>query len=458
MASLLTHSHGSKAGAKYIRFFRNGKREMIYLGKVPDRFGDTVLRHVEDLISAKAGGMAPAPATAKWLTTIDAALSKKLVDADLIEQPTDNSAAATRLDGFISDYIKTLNIKAGTRFNLDLARRNLVEFFGDDKLLKSVTPADADEFRRWLARPTKNGGKGLDVNTVRRRCGRAKQFFRAAARKKLIAESPFADMKDCKVSGNAERFYFVPQADAEKVLLACPDNQWRALFALCRYGGLRCPSEHTGLRWSDIDWDNNRFTVRSPKTEHHEGHESRVVPLFPELRPHLEAARNEAAKDAEYVITIPAVVRSRRSKEPAANLGTRMQKIIKLAGLKVWPKLFHNLRATRQTELTQAGHPERAVCQWLGNSQAVAREHYLRVTDADFAKATGQWEPPGEPQAAQNGRLNGSTPSAAGDSLLLQIVQKALENSGPEQVAATLGKALREYEMTPRGLEPLSPP
>ena len=63
-----------------------------------------------------------------------------------------------------------------------------------------------------------------------------------------------------------------------------------------------------------------------------------------------------------------------------------MARIIFAAGLTPWPKLFHNLRASRQTELAQH-FPEHVVCQWIGNSQPVAREHDLRVTDGDFTKA-----------------------------------------------------------------------
>ena len=51
-----------------------------------------------------------------------------------------------------------------------------------------------------------------------------------------------------------------------------------------------------------------------------------------------------------------------------------------------WPKLFHNLRATRQTELEE-NFPTHVVCKWLGNSAAVARKHYLQVTDEHFPKA-----------------------------------------------------------------------
>ena len=162
------------------------------------------------------------------------------------------------------------------------------------------------------------------------------------------------------------------------VLAACPDAQWRLIFALSRYGGLRCPSEHLALRWSDVDWQNSRIVVHSSKTEHHERGESRVTPIFPELLPYLRDVFEQAEEGCEYVIT--------RYRETNVNLRTQLLKIIKRAGLTPWPKLFQNLRATRQTELCERW-PEHVVCAWIGNSKPVAREHYLRVTEKDFEEA-----------------------------------------------------------------------
>ena len=65
------------------------------------------------------------------------------------------------------------------------------------------------------------------------------------------------------------------------------------IFTLSRYGGLRCPSEHLALCWGDINLDEGVMTVHSSKTEHHEGKDSRVVPIFPELRLYFEKAFNE---------------------------------------------------------------------------------------------------------------------------------------------------------------------
>ncbi len=63
-----------------------------------------------------------------------------------------------------------------------------------------------------------------------------------------------------------------------------------------------------------------------------------------------------------------------------------MTRIIKRAGLQPWPKLFHNLRATRETELCQT-FPIHVVCEWIGNSAAIAAKHYLRVANSDFERA-----------------------------------------------------------------------
>src|SRR5262249_44421107 len=65
------------------------------------------------------------------------------------------------------------------------------------------------------------------------------------------------------------------------------------------------------------------------------------------------------------------------------NLRTPLARIIQRTGLTPWPKLFHNLRASRQTELV--GHyPIHTVCAWLGNTAAVAAEHYLQVTEEHY--------------------------------------------------------------------------
>jgi integrase len=288
-------------------------------------------------------------------------------------KPEPSPEPSRRLGGFLDEYVQSrTDIKPQTAVVLGHTVRNLREFFGDDRALDGITEGDADKWRLYLI------GQGLSEATVSRRCGVAKQFFRSALRHKFIPANPFMDLKST-VKANKARQRFISRADAQEVLDACPDGQWRLIFALARFGGLRTPSETLSLKWSDIDWDKGRLTVHSPKTEHHAGHETREVPLFPELRPHLLAAFEEAEPGTEYVIT--------EYRLNNLNLRTQFARILRKAGLQAWPKPFQNLRSTRETELCEQ-FPEHVVTAWIGNSKAVAREHYLQVRDEDFERAT----------------------------------------------------------------------
>ncbi len=248
--------------------------------------------------------------------------------------------------------------------------------------------------------------KNLGDNTIRRRCGMAKQFFKAALRKKLISANPFTDLKSV-VRANTSRDYFITRKEAQKVLDACPDAQWRLLFALSRYGGLRCPSEHLGLTWDHIDWAGGRITVPSPKTEHHPGGESRQIPIFPELRPYLDEVYHQAPPGTKHVIT--------RYRDRKQNLRTELHRIIVRAGLNPWPKAFQNLRATRETELAER-FPMHVVCAWIGNTQAVAMKHYLQVTDTHFEQGAGGKKALQNPvqQKSAKGRNKPQSPTMGG--------------------------------------------
>ena len=61
-------------------------------------------------------------------------------------------------------------------------------------------------------------------------------------------------------------------------------------------------------------------------------------------------------------------------------------KVSRRAGIKAWPKLFHNICATRQAELL-AQFSAKNVSDWLGNSQAVAMKHYAMATDDSLRRA-----------------------------------------------------------------------
>jgi len=266
------------------------------------------------------------------------------------------------------------------------------------KDITKISEADAMDFRQYLM------NSKLASATVAKRLQFARTFFHDARRRKLIASNPFAEVSAKSVVRLDQR-RFITQQETTKLLDACPNQHWRTIITLARYGGLRCPSEVLSLRWQDIDWDRQRINVPSPKTEHH-GKGSRLIPLFPELKVALEEAWELAPEGAIYVVD----ERYRKSSNASkgwrnCNLRTYFERIITRAGLEPWPKLFHALRSSRETELAQ-DFPIHVVTAWLGNTPTIAMRHYLLTTDADFRRglrAGCWWQNPHRKSGADSG-------------------------------------------------------
>jgi integrase len=366
----------------------DGKRQSIRLGKVREKVADQVRGHVEQLAVAKRLGTPLDPQTAKWVSGQQGELADKLAAVGLIAP-----RAKMKLGEFIDGYVaKRGDLKGNTLDDFKQARGRLLEFIGADTHLSDVTAGQADDWRRaLLAGQLGPNGRKYAASTVGKWVQRIKQVFKAAVRAKLIGENPFADLKRGKQT-NKEREHFITREEIGAVFDACPDDEWRLIFALSRYGGLRIPSELVNLAWSDILWDRGRMLIHSAKTEHHQDGGERWCPIFPELLPFLEVAFDQAEPGTTWVISrycrVEAIEARRQITAKQLNLGTAAERIIRRAGLTPWAKVFHNMRGTRQTELEDR-FPTHVVCAWLGNSESIARKHYLRVTEDHFDLATG---------------------------------------------------------------------
>jgi len=159
------------------------------------------------------------------------------------------------------------------------------------------------------------------------------------------------------------------------------------------------------LRWEQVDFSANRMTVPSPKTEHLEGKSYRVVPIFAQLRQYLEDAYELASVGEVYVVHGSQANGYREAVKGEAswggcNMRETFEKLIRRAGLEAWPRLFHNLRASCETDLMQ-NHPIHVVTAWIGNTPKIALGHYLQTLDGDFEKAVKGGAESGA-RAAQN--------------------------------------------------------
>jgi integrase len=345
----------------------DGQRRTLRLGAVSVRQAEAVRVRIEQVLASKSTGVMDCEAT-KWLESLDDDMHGKMAKLGLVAP---RGRQHRTLSDLLTAYFDNLAVKSGTKRVYEQARTGLEAHFGAATALSAITPLSCDQWRQAMVKAE------LAPPTIAKRVKTARQIFKQAVRWKMMTENPFADVK-AGGSTNKSRMFFVTREDVQKVLEACPDAEWRLIVALSRFGGVRVPSEIMPLTWSDVDFEKGLIHVRSCKTEAYEGKDRRVIPMFPQLRTALMEVFEQAEDGTEHLIA--------RHRLRCGNLRTRMLGIIQKAGLTAWPKPFHNMRSSRQTELCEQ-HPIHVVCAWLGNSPAVAMGHYLQVRDSDYAKA-----------------------------------------------------------------------
>ncbi|MEM4168372.1 MAG: site-specific integrase [Candidatus Caldarchaeum sp.] len=379
MASITRYG---KRGNYRIDFYdTDGSRKSIRLGRVSRRTAENVKVHVEALIEARIDqGRVPAATTA-WLESISTQLRDKLVRAGLVEVQCQLTVRE-----YLEEWHQRRQNAGYTPESLiawGQVIRDLNQCFADRKLV-GLTLEDGERFLQYLR------SRNLAQCTIAKRLRHAKTMLQDAVKRKLLPANPWQYLT-CREGNPASKRQYVSLQDIERVIQAAPDVWWQLLIALARYAGLRIPSEAIGLTWNDVDWQNQRLTVTSPKTAR-QGKPYRVVPIFPLLLPYLEQAFEAAEPGALYVF--PEHFRKRVSgphRLKGCNLRTTFVKIIRRAGVEPWPKLWHNLRASCESDLAQ-DYPLAVVTKWLGNTPSIALRHYVDPTDDAFERAK-HWVP-----------------------------------------------------------------
>jgi len=363
-----------EAGGRWRIVWRDpdGRQRTLRLGKCTERAAGATLRGFELLLEARQLGAALQPDTVRWLAGVGDKLYTRFARLGLVQPRV--AAARPTLGDLLQRFDASLTVGPGTRAAYKQATDSLREYFGVSRPLDSIGPGDAEFWRKHLVE-TK-----LAKATVAKRVNVAKLIFRRAVRWGLITTSPFADIKPGPQT-NPDRLHYVGRGVIEAILEHCPDSQWRTIVALCRYAGLRCPSELVAMRWGDVNWERGRLAVRSPKTANYEGRGLRLVPIDPALRRVLLERFAEAEHGEELIVP-------RLRGRTAANLRTHFLRIIARAGVRPWPRLMHNLRSSCLTDWCEQ-FPAHVVACWAGHSAVVAAKHYLQVRDSHFDEAAG---------------------------------------------------------------------
>lgn len=299
---------------------------------------------------------------------IDASLHKRSGGrAPTIHEYADQYAANAH---GLSDASKMIRTLVATR---------LKSYFKDDPRIDAIGPVQAAGFQQWLttAKFERNDEEyTLSSASVARHVVHARAMFAQAVNEEYIARNPFAQLR-VQQTRSDKAWAQVSDEDLGRIMDACPNDGWRALFALARWAGLR-QGEALRLRWADVNIDTGILTIGNPTGRVSTKHRTRYTPIEPRLAVVLTRIMQDAP--AGSVGPCHGVLR--------ANLYRQTWAILKAAGVPRYHKPYHTLRKCLVTDW-QAKYPPLDVAAWLGHDVRVAAEYYHRSKPETLAMVTG---------------------------------------------------------------------
>lgn len=316
-------------------------------------------------------------------------LWRKLIDRGIIDAP---KAESWTLEQLRRAFIKAghrQGKKEGTLTSQTNSIKRLEEFYGAitlDKIDENAARAFASYYDRRIENHERTAGTRATLIKD------ARALFNWAVASGIVATNPFAP-KSGIVRGSytkEKETHYVDRDEARAVLEACKNSdhplEWRALFTLARFQGLRVPCETRLLRWEDVDFNKKLLTIRSPKTERYEGKGRRVMPIF---TPAFEALKELRDSQRDQVFVFDALLTLMRREGHR----TGFKRILERAGIEVWKDLFRALRSNASNDVKREVN-DIAERIWIGHSKRVAEDHYYQVLPHELRNESdlfGDW-------------------------------------------------------------------
>jgi integrase len=365
-----------------ITFYVDKKKRSFRVTRLNKKAAQTVLNKVEQLLSYRVGNEPLPESLQRWLSSCDRWLIEAMANAGLCDPPNDVTVVE-----FFEKYIQDRpESRRDWQKNHNNTLQAVKRYFGSDVLLRDVSSEDAQQFRRWLATEAKPTGKdmpkqGYAEATVAGHIKICRKIFKHAEKQQIVHANPFKTV-EAGSQKNSDRQFEIDRDMLQRLLDVAPDRHWRLLILLVRIGGLRTGSETRALRWRDVDFVNREINVPGAKGKNRpDGSRNirwRIIPIYPELLEPLKDCFDPTEEFVLYGIT-----------GTDANVYNKFRKLVKKAGLTPWPRLWHNMRASRDSELTAAGIPDFIVSQLQGNTVQVSRDHYKMVLKGTLGQPEG---------------------------------------------------------------------
>jgi len=332
---------------------------------------------------------------------------------------------APRLSEWLRKYLELrTDLAESTRKAVEHTGRYLLAYFTADPPIDRVTRLDAASWKAALARgelrkanlypksddqiapltrfqthrkrmsdaDKRKEPRPLSASSVVKHVRDARRIFEEATEENgvgLIGKNPFRRLAGTRPKP-AKDWAFVSHEDLGRILDACPNDGWRALFALCRLAGLR-RGEALDLMWRDVLWDQNRLVINARLERETTKKAKRMPPIEPARAPTgltalLAEIHARAPEGAERVCA-----------GVEGKLHRRAVEIIQRAGVIVYKKPFHCLRKNRCGEIARV-FPQHVFKEWMGHDPEVAEQFYLRV-EGDYYAAPNETQTLGQKEA-----------------------------------------------------------
>jgi integrase len=259
MATLTVDRRAGEVVGYNIQWCEGKRRHTIHLSsrtyrqKTVERFKEIV----ETLVYYRKNGThVPDKAVTNWLSAAPAELQEKLAKAGLINV-TKSKTCKELWETYLKHRQET--VKKSTMNSYRHCQGVFYETFSQNEFVEKVT---ADRLLNWKAALLTR----FAPTSVAALLKIAKTVFGWAVDQDWLLKNPLGKIPIGSFI-NRDKDRIVTMDEYTKLLDACPNQEWRTIIALARIGGLRCASELQQFRWSDVHWTENRFLVRSPKTE-----------------------------------------------------------------------------------------------------------------------------------------------------------------------------------------------
>lgn len=363
--SSLTYESKARRGYRFRAYVAQDgarRRLSIWLGDLPEKEAVAFRAHADAILEAQTAGIPIARQTKQWIDRLEPDLRDKLQPIFAVDR-----TAEYWIDKYRTQIAQ--DVQESTFCAIDDSLDHLQTAFGKTQI-RAISPEDLLAWQLELAKTRAKSTVGKIGRHIR-------AFFAWLETRRAIDETPAFLLTTTNDVGAK---HFIDRDILAKLLEVNSDPEFGVLLQLARYAGLRIPSEIRLLKYSDADAVTGRVKIRDVKRAR-----DREIPLFPEL---VNLFNPEGVHNSDSnARSVPALVLPTLAECPGSTLDSRLRSLIATAGLRPWPRLWHSLRASRETELVQQ-FGLKAASTWIGNSEAVALKSYLLVTDETWRKAT----------------------------------------------------------------------